>query len=84
MRKSLRRPPALPRVNALGHRTLPGLVLRIPVQEGDHVEDGQEIIVLEGMKMENPIYAPKTGTVAAILVKQGDHVKAGDVLVEIE
>ncbi|ADN03086.1 biotin/lipoyl-containing protein [Spirochaeta thermophila] len=63
---------------------LPGLVLRIPVQEGDHVEDGQEIIVLEAMKMENPIYAPKAGTVAAILVKQGDHVKAGDVLVEIE
>ncbi|MEM5947381.1 biotin/lipoyl-containing protein [Spirochaetia bacterium 38H-sp] len=63
---------------------LPGLVLRIPVAEGDEVEDGQEVIVLEAMKMENPIYAPKAGRVASILVKQGDHVKSGDVLIEIE
>lgn len=63
---------------------LPGLVLRIPVAEGDEVEDGQEVIVLEAMKMENPIYAPKSGRIASIQVKQGDHVKSGDVLIEIE
>jgi len=62
---------------------MPGLVLRIPVEVGDSVEDGEEVMVLEAMKMEQPVKAPKGGTVTAIPVSQGDQVKAGQVLVEI-
>ncbi len=60
-----------------------GLVLRIPVAIGDVVAEGDEVLVLEAMKMETPISATAGGTVRTIAVKQGDQVKAGDVLVEI-
>lgn len=62
---------------------MPGLVLRIPVAVGDSVEENQEVIVLEAMKMETPIYAPSAGTIKSISVSQGDQVTAGQVLVEI-
>lgn len=62
---------------------MPGLVLRLPVDVGDSVAEGDEIIVLEAMKMENPIKAPVSGTITAINVKQGDQVKPGESLVEI-
>ncbi len=62
---------------------LPGLVLRIPVAVGDSVTEGAEIIVLEAMKMETPVYAPATGTVSKIAVGQGDQVTAGQLLIEI-
>ncbi|RLW70296.1 MAG: biotin attachment protein [spirochete symbiont of Stewartia floridana] len=60
-----------------------GLVLRIPAAVGDVVAKGDEILVLEAMKMETPISATVGGTVRTIAVKQGDQVKTGDVLVEI-
>ncbi len=60
-----------------------GLVLRIPVAVGDVVAEGDEVLVLEAMKMETPISATVGGSVRTIAVKQGDQVKAGDVLVEI-
>jgi len=62
---------------------MPGLVLRIPVAVGDAVSEGQEIMVLEAMKMETPVSATAGGTVQAIVVNQGDQVKAGAALVEI-
>jgi len=60
---------------------LPGLVLRVPVKEGDSVEAGETIIVLESMKMETPIKASISGIVKEIPVKQGEQIKAGQVLV---
>lgn len=62
---------------------MPGLVLRIPVAVGDSVEENQEVIVLEAMKMETPVYAPVAGTVSKISVSQGDQVAPGQVLIEI-
>ncbi len=62
---------------------LPGLVLRVSVQAGDSVEEGEEILVLEAMKMESPITAKKTGIVERISVKQGDQVTAGQELFTI-
>ena len=62
---------------------MPGLVLRIPVEVGDSVESGEEVIVLEAMKMEQPVKTPVAGVVKSIAVKQGDQVKAGQILVEI-
>ncbi|MDA3851308.1 MAG: biotin attachment protein [Spirochaetaceae bacterium] len=62
---------------------MPGLVLRISVDEGDHVEAGEELMILEAMKMEQPVKAPCAGEIKEIKAKQADQVKAGDVLIII-
>lgn len=62
---------------------MPGLVLRIPVSVGDTVTEGDEIIVLEAMKMETPVSATVGGSILKIAVNKGDQVKSDDVLVEI-
>jgi biotin carboxyl carrier protein len=61
-----------------------GRVLRIEVQPGDQVETGALLLILEAMKMENEIRAPRAGTVARVAVSVGDRVNSGDVLVELE
>ena len=63
---------------------LPGTVLDVMVREGDTVTAGQHIILLEAMKMENNIEAPKAGKITNIRVKQRDAVMEGDVLLTIE
>ena len=55
---------------------VPGAILRFSAKEGDSVSEGQEILVMEAMKMETAISAPKAGTVS-FLVKQGDQVQTG-------
>lgn len=75
--------PAAAITTATVNAPMPGLVLRIPVAIGDTVAEGDEIIVLEAMKMETPVSAPTDGTIKSISVSQGDQVKSGDVLVEI-
>ena len=62
---------------------LPGLVLRIEKPPGSHVKNGDIILVIESMKMENAICSPVDGTVAEIKVKQGEQVSAGQVLAMI-
>ena len=62
---------------------MPGAVLRLSVKEGDRVNEGQEIIVLEAMKMETPVSAPAAGVIH-FLVKQGDQVQTGHTLAEIK
>lgn len=62
---------------------MPGTILDIKVNEGDKVSNGQVLLVLEAMKMENEIMAPADGTVASINVSKGASVNAGDVLVVI-
>ena len=62
---------------------MPGTVFKIRVAVGDQVAAEQELIVLEAMKMESPIYAHAAGTVAAILVKEGDAVSEGQVLIQM-
>ena len=62
---------------------LPGLILEILVEEGDHVAAGQVIMKMEAMKMENNIQSTRSGVVKTIKVKEGDSVLEGDVLVEI-
>jgi len=62
---------------------LPGIVLRIAVQAGDYVEQGETILVLESMKMETPVTAPVEGTIDKIHVAQDDQVKAGNMLASI-
>lgn len=62
---------------------MPGNVCKILVKVGDEVKDGDTLLMLEAMKMESPIPAPKSGTVDAIEVKTGDNVAAGQVLLYI-
>ena len=59
---------------------MPGMVVRYLKQEGEAVQEGETLVVLEAMKMENALPAPKGGTVRAIGFKSGDSVKKGDVL----
>jgi len=62
---------------------LPGIILDIFVKEGDPVKQGQHVIMLEAMKMENNIDADKEGIVKEIRVKHNDSVMEGDVLIVI-
>ncbi len=62
---------------------VPGNILRLTVGEGDAVKAGDELLVMEAMKMEMPVKAPLEGIVSSLKVGQGDRVNAGDVLVTI-
>ena len=59
-------------------------VLAIEVAEGDRVEAGDTVVLLESMKMEIPMLAERGGTVSAIKVTVGDVVQDGDVLVVLD
>jgi len=62
---------------------MPGQVLQIRVAEGDHVEAGQVLLVLEAMKMENAVVAPAPARVERLLVTAGAQVQRGQPLVEL-
>jgi biotin carboxyl carrier protein len=62
---------------------IPGMIKAVFVAEGDRVEAGQPIIVLEAMKMENEIHAPRPGVVTQISVKPGQDVTLHEVLAEV-
>jgi propionyl-CoA carboxylase alpha chain len=63
---------------------MPGLVTRLDVAAGDKVEPGQPVAVMEAMKMENILRAPKAATVKATPVKAGESVAVDQVIVEFE
>jgi len=63
---------------------MPGRVTRVAVSVGDVVKRGQELIVVEAMKMENALVAPMDGVVKSLAVKVGDMVAPGPALVVVE
>lgn len=63
---------------------MPGLIVRINVKEGDTVQAGQGLIVMEAMKMENELRAAAGGTVRRLLVSSGSAVEKGAMLLEME
>jgi biotin carboxyl carrier protein len=63
---------------------MPGKVVRLLVSEGDSVEAGQGLLVVEAMKMQNEIRSPKSGKVEKLLAKENQAVNAGDVLAWVE
>ena len=63
--------------------SVPGSILRVNVKEGDSVSEGDELLVMDVMKMEQPVTAPCGGTVQSVSVAQTDKVNTGDVLVVI-
>lgn len=62
---------------------LSGSVNRILVEQGQAITAGEELLVLEAMKMETKITAPHDGTVTAILVEAGEAVSGGQALIEV-
>jgi 3-methylcrotonyl-CoA carboxylase alpha subunit len=85
--------PAPPDVDRAGAETtdrpslttpMPGTVVKVLVEEGDEVEEGQTLLVLEAMKMEQSVEAPHAGTVRALPFGEGDPVPGGAVLVELD
>ena len=63
---------------------MPGTVVKVLVEEGDEVEEGQTLLVLEAMKMEQSVAAPHAGTIRALPFDEGDRVPGGAVLAELE
>ena len=63
---------------------MPGMVLRVLVTPGQHIEKGEGVLVLEAMKMENVLKAPAAATVKNIRVDERTAVGKGDVLIELE
>ncbi|MCP4213272.1 MAG: biotin/lipoyl-binding protein [bacterium] len=78
--------PAGPAITGAGavKAPLPGLILDIMVKENDTVKAGQNLLVMEAMKMENQVQAPHDGTIKKIFVNKGDSVAEEDPLVEID
>ena len=74
-------PAATSTANAV-HAPIPGVIVSLAAAAGSHVEVGQELCVLEAMKMETVIRAPRAGEIAAVHVSAGQHVKHRDLLFE--
>ena len=78
--------PAAPVVTGAGEAVnapMPGNILKVNVTQGQAVKEGEVLCVLEAMKMENEIMAPKAGTVTQVLVSKGSTVDTGAPLVVI-
>jgi biotin carboxyl carrier protein len=63
---------------------MPGKIVRVLVSEGDEVEAGAGVLVVEAMKMQNELKSPKKGRIQKILVSAGAAVNSGDVLAIVE
>lgn len=63
---------------------MPGLIVKLNVQEGDKIEEGQALAIVEAMKMENVLRAEKAGTVSKIPVAVGDSLAVDEVIMEFE
>ena len=62
---------------------MPGLVIAVPVEEGQVVKQGQVLLILESMKMQNELKAPHAGTVARVRVKAGETVEHKQTLLHV-
>ena len=63
---------------------MPGLVVDIPVQDGQQVAEGDILIVLESMKMQNELKSPRDGKVSSIRVKQGQSVEQHQIMLGVD
>jgi acetyl-CoA carboxylase biotin carboxyl carrier protein len=63
---------------------LAGKIIQLGLQVGTVVEEDDEVLVIEAMKMETPVFAPCGGTIKAVKVKVGDEVEEDDVLAVID
>ena len=73
--------PAAPAAGEVVKRPMPGNILKINAVQGQAVKEGDVLVVLEAMKMENDVVAPRDGTVAQVVVAKGAVVETGSPLV---
>lgn len=66
------------------HAPMPGLIVKVVVTDGQEVEQGQTLVILESMKMQNELKSPTDGTVKAIHIEASQSVNKNDLLIEIE
>lgn len=66
------------------HAIIPGVVVSVAVAPGDVVKAGQQLLVIEAMKMQNELKAPRAGTVEQVTVGERSTIEVGDLLVVIE
>jgi biotin carboxyl carrier protein len=64
--------------------SMPGKVVRVLATEGDTIQEGQGIVIVEAMKMQNEIRSPKDGRLQKLLVREGMNVNAGETLALVE
>lgn len=63
---------------------MPGLVVAVPVEEGQEVKKGEVLLILESMKMQNELKSPRDGTVGRIRVKPGESVEQKQTLLNVQ
>ncbi len=63
---------------------LAGKIVKLHIEEGSEVEEDEEILIIEAMKMETPVFAPCDGKVTKIAKKEGDEVEEDDLIAKIE
>jgi biotin carboxyl carrier protein len=63
---------------------MPGIIIDIPVKKGDAVKEGDVLLVLEAMKMENAIICQKNSSVKEVYAAAGDKVEKGKLIIELE
>lgn len=74
---------AAKQVNAI-KAPMPGLVLEISVEVGQEVQEGDNLLILEAMKMENILTSPRTGIIKSVAINKGQAVDKGQLLIEFE
>ena len=63
---------------------LAGKIIQMDLEVGQSVEEDEEVLVIEAMKMETPVFAPCSGTIKEVKVRQGDNVEEDDLLAIID
>ena len=82
--KFLDRKPYVPKDESKITSFIPGTISKIFVKEGQHVEEGQPLMMLEAMKMKNTIVAARAGIVSSINAKEGERVAKSKVIFEMD
>jgi len=82
--KFLKRQPYKPADPRLVMSFIPGTVLEILVKEGESVSAGDDLLILDAMKMQNRLKCPIDGTIKSVVAKKGDRVSKGVLLIELE
>jgi biotin carboxyl carrier protein len=63
---------------------MPGRIVKVFIREGDRVEEGQAVLVLEAMKMQNEIKSPQSGVLSSLNFSEGEYAEAGAILFSVE
>jgi biotin carboxyl carrier protein len=83
-KKYLNRKPWVPKDNSKVLSFIPGTITKIYVKEGQHVEAGQELMILEAMKMKNTVFADFSGTIKRICVESGQQIPKSKIVFEMD